>query len=184
VSVLLDTHIWIWWLLGQPDLLQKERDALDATAARELPIISAISLWEAQMLHAKGRLTLAVPFDRWLREAAAPDVVRVAPLDINVVLAVDALPARFHGDPADLGSSLPRRASSTCPSPPTTAISGRHGWCAHGSHNLGGVIRRAQRKINLSPFLRTRPRPAPRHPRWQYPAGTGGAHMEAITWAE
>lgn len=101
MSVLLDTHIWIWWLLGQPDLLRKERDALDATAARELPIISAISLWEAQMLHAKGRLTLAVPFDRWLREAAAPDVVRVAPLDINVVLAVDALPARFHGDPAD-----------------------------------------------------------------------------------
>lgn len=101
MSVLLDTHVWLWWLLGQPDLPRREREALDAAAERDPPLISAISLWEARMLHSKRRLTLSIPFARWLREAAAPDVVRIAPLDAEVVLAVDALPERFHGDPAD-----------------------------------------------------------------------------------
>jgi PIN domain nuclease of toxin-antitoxin system len=101
VSVLLDTHVWIWWLTGQADLPSRERAALDALAERELPILSAISLWESRMLHCKGRLRLQVPFDRWLREASAPDVVRIAPLDQDVVLGLLDLPRRFHGDPAD-----------------------------------------------------------------------------------
>lgn len=101
MSVLLDTHVWLWWLLGQPDLPRKEREALDEAAERDPPLISAISHWEAQMLHAKRRLKLSMPFGRWLREAAAPDVVKIAPLHVEVVLAVNALPERFHGDPAD-----------------------------------------------------------------------------------
>jgi PIN domain nuclease of toxin-antitoxin system len=53
------------------------------------------------MLHSKGRLVLDMPFDRWLPEAAQPAVVRIAPLTVEIVLALDALPASFHGDPAD-----------------------------------------------------------------------------------
>lgn len=101
MSVLLDTHVWIWWVLGQPDLPKREREKLDKTAERDPPAISAISLWEAQMLHSKGRLKLSMPFGRWLREAAAADVVKIAPLDVEVVLALEALPERLHGDPAD-----------------------------------------------------------------------------------
>lgn len=101
MNVLLDTHVWLWWLLGQPDLPRRERETLDDAAERDPPLISAISLWEAQMLHSKRRLKLSMPFGCWLREAAASDVVRIAPLDVEVVLAVDALPERFHGDPAD-----------------------------------------------------------------------------------
>ncbi|MGH8582001.1 MAG: type II toxin-antitoxin system VapC family toxin [Gammaproteobacteria bacterium] len=99
--MLLDTHVWIWWLTGQPELPPGQREALDRLAERELPFLSAISLWEAQMLHAKGRLTLDRPFDRWLRAAACPEMVRILPLDVDVVLSLSTLPARFHGDPAD-----------------------------------------------------------------------------------
>ena len=99
--MLLDTHVWIWWLMGQPELPVGQRVALDRLAERELPFLSAISLWEAQMLNAKGRLKLNRPFKRWLREAASPEVVRVLPLDVDVVLGLCTLPARFHGDPAD-----------------------------------------------------------------------------------
>ncbi|MGH8588049.1 MAG: hypothetical protein ACREXX_01545 [Gammaproteobacteria bacterium] len=53
MSVLLDTHVWIWWLMGQPELPLGQRVALDRLAERELPFLSAISLWEAQMLNAK-----------------------------------------------------------------------------------------------------------------------------------
>lgn len=53
------------------------------------------------MLHRKGRIELDRPFDTWLREAAAADVVSLVPLDVEVAIAVDQLPASFHGDPAD-----------------------------------------------------------------------------------
>jgi PIN domain nuclease of toxin-antitoxin system len=101
VTVLLDTHVWIWWLLGSDQLPAKEREGLDRLASRGALSLAAVSLWETQMLHAKSRLTLNRPFDIWLREAAAANVVQVLPLDVEVVIALDGLPASFHGDPAD-----------------------------------------------------------------------------------
>lgn len=100
--LLLDTHVWLWWLLGQPELPLRERMALDHLAASATPPgLSAISLWEAQLLAAKGRLELDVPLTHWLPSAAAPEAVHLLPLDVATVLAVDALPKGFHGDPAD-----------------------------------------------------------------------------------
>lgn len=99
--ILLDTHVWLWWLLGSPRLPAKERAALDRAGARRAVRLAAVSLWEAQMLHAKGRLTLDRAFDVWIREAAGIGVVEIVPLDVEVVIALADLPAAFHGDPAD-----------------------------------------------------------------------------------
>ena len=99
--ILLDTHVWPWWLLGSPRLPAKERAALDRAGARRAVRLAAVSLWEAQMLHAKGRLTLDRAFDVWIREAAGIGVVEIVPLDVEVVIALADLPAAFHGDPAD-----------------------------------------------------------------------------------
>ena len=101
MKALLDTHIWVWWLTGRSGLTARERATLDAAAAAGALYLAAISLWEAQMLHAKGRLELPLAFPDWLRRAAAPPMVTVLPLDIPVISALDNLPARFHGDPAD-----------------------------------------------------------------------------------
>ncbi|HNT61578.1 MAG TPA: type II toxin-antitoxin system VapC family toxin [Candidatus Desulfobacillus denitrificans] len=100
--LLLDTHVWLWWLLGQPQLAARERDALDRHAAAGTPPgLSAISLWEAQMLAARGRLSIDEPLTHWLPTAAASETVTVLPLDVAAILALDALPKGFHGDPAD-----------------------------------------------------------------------------------
>ncbi|MBL8503030.1 MAG: type II toxin-antitoxin system VapC family toxin [Rhodocyclaceae bacterium] len=100
--LLLDTHVWLWWLLGQPQLAARERDELDRLAAAGTPPgLSAISLWEAQMLAARGRLSVDEPLTHWLPTAAAPETVTVLPLDVATILALDALPKGFHGDPAD-----------------------------------------------------------------------------------
>ena len=101
MTALLDTHIWIWWLTPHSPLSRRERDTLDALATRREVCVSAISLWEAQMLHRKGRLEVPFSFADWLEQAADPQMLRVLPLDAQVVLALDALPASFHGDPAD-----------------------------------------------------------------------------------
>lgn len=102
MSVLMDTHIWIWWLTGQGNLSSKNRKYLDRLAAGgRPPCLSAISLWEAQMLFHKNRLVLTMDFPRWLVQASDPDVIRLLPLDPTVILALDGLPENFHGDPAD-----------------------------------------------------------------------------------
>jgi PIN domain nuclease of toxin-antitoxin system len=101
VKALLDTHIWIWWLLGSDRLSARERQALDQLARDGNAYLSAMSLWEAQMLHSKGRLTLDRSFSLWLEQAALPEIVKLLPLDVDVVIALDQLPPDFHGDPAD-----------------------------------------------------------------------------------
>lgn len=66
MKVLLDTHLWIWWLLGSERLPPPERHALDRLAGAGGCHLSAMSLWGAQMLHAKGRISLGRPFETWL----------------------------------------------------------------------------------------------------------------------
>jgi PIN domain nuclease of toxin-antitoxin system len=101
VTVLLDTHVWIWWLTPESDLRANERAALDRLGGEGGLGISAISLWEAQMLHRKGRLHLPIPFRDWIEQAADERMLTIAPLDVAVVTELDQLPERFHGDPAD-----------------------------------------------------------------------------------
>ena len=100
MSVLLDTHIWVWWLTPRSPLSRRERDGLDALAEKHELRLSAVSLWEAQMLHAKGRIEIPLAFADWIEQAADERMLTVLPLDVAVVIALDSLPA-FHGDPAD-----------------------------------------------------------------------------------
>lgn len=101
MTVLLDTHIWLWWLTADSPLPVRQRQVLDGLAARGGLGLAAISLWEAQMLHARGRLTLPMPFVDWLEAAADARMITTLPLDVPVVTALDGLPRRFHGGPAD-----------------------------------------------------------------------------------
>lgn len=101
MNVLLDTHVWLWWLTGAPQLRVAERKALDKMAVENLPLLSAISVWEVQMLVARGRVLPAEPFEQWIRRMTAPDTIRILPLDADVVVGLHGLPPTFHGDPAD-----------------------------------------------------------------------------------
>jgi PIN domain nuclease of toxin-antitoxin system len=72
LSALLDTHVWIWWLTPGSPLPQAERDALDVKADWQELFISVISLWEAQVLYARKRLDLPLPFADCSRERPMP----------------------------------------------------------------------------------------------------------------
>jgi PIN domain nuclease of toxin-antitoxin system len=101
LNILLDTHVWLWWLTGATQLKRKEREAIDRTAAVQLPFISSISIWESEMLVSRGRLVPNEPFDLWIRRMTAPDTVRIIDLDTDVIVSLHSLPKSFHGDPAD-----------------------------------------------------------------------------------
>jgi PIN domain nuclease of toxin-antitoxin system len=98
---LLDTHVWVWWLVGDPQLPAKERTRLDELPRDQRPLVCDISLWEVALLVHVGRLRLDVSFEAWLAVATAPATVRILPTMPATVLEMNRLPRRFHQDPAD-----------------------------------------------------------------------------------
>lgn len=99
--VLLDTHVWVWWMLGQRDLPANERAQLIALARTRPPLLSDVSLWEVQMMYSKKRLPLSISFDQWLHRATQPDIVQVVRITPAIAIKLAELPKTFHGDPAD-----------------------------------------------------------------------------------
>lgn len=99
--IILDTHIWLWWLLGDGALKKTERKKLDKLALEKLLAISWVSIWETEMLERKNRIELRPDFHTWIRYATDKNVCRVLPVDIEIVIGQRKLPEDFHHDPAD-----------------------------------------------------------------------------------
>lgn len=99
--VLLDTHVWVWWMLGQEDLPANQRAQLTALAGKHPPLLSDVSLWEVQMMYSRKRLPLQISFEQWLHGATRPDVVQLIRITPAIAIKVGELPNNFHGDPAD-----------------------------------------------------------------------------------
>lgn len=88
MTLLLDTHFWIWWLTPESPITRAERAALDNAARAGTLCLAAISMWEAQLLHSKRRLQLPLPFAAWLARATDVSVISVLPLDRDVIIAL------------------------------------------------------------------------------------------------
>ena len=98
--ILLDTHIWVWWVHGSPQLLSDYRDYVQAHESEGLGI-SAISCWEVAKLAEGGRITLPLPVGEWLTMALTYPGIRLLGLSPQVAVESTQLPGVFHRDPAD-----------------------------------------------------------------------------------
>jgi len=97
--IVLDTHVWLWWLAEPSKLSPAARRAIDDA---ETIGVSTISGWEVAMLVEKGRISLDRDVGVWVRQAAAAGRVAVQPLSLDVAVAAALLDrAGFPGDPAD-----------------------------------------------------------------------------------
>jgi PIN domain nuclease of toxin-antitoxin system len=101
IAPLLDTHTWVWWLLGDSRLSEAERECLDRLPRGQRPILCDISIWEVALLVQVGRLRLELPLESWLATATAMATVRVVPITSATVVEMTKLPRSFHQDPAD-----------------------------------------------------------------------------------
>lgn len=101
MTVLLDTHVLIWWLDGSGPLSPAQRHLLGAVDGSSPLRVSDISLWEIATLHSLGRLRLTLPLRDWLDKAVAPPVVRRHGISPAVAAEVATLPDSFPRDPAD-----------------------------------------------------------------------------------
>lgn len=95
--ILLDTHAWIWWVIGSPKLSAKAAAAL---AAEDEAAVSPVSCWEVAMLVEAGRLRRDRDVAEWVRAALARPEVCAAELTPAIAVAAARLPG-LHGDPAD-----------------------------------------------------------------------------------
>ncbi len=98
--IVLDTHIWIWWVHGTPRLDKKQIEIITAHE-NDLIGISAISCWEVAKLVEYGRLTLPYPVLEWIELALSYPGVKLLPLTPQIVVESTQLPGVFHRDPAD-----------------------------------------------------------------------------------
>jgi PIN domain nuclease of toxin-antitoxin system len=104
VRYLIDTHAWLWALLGHARLGAAARRVLASVGDDEPVGLAAISLKEAAWLLARGRVTInrdPSEWAAWLRDAAAAPGLDVLPLTVEVAIESERLPDDFPSDPAD-----------------------------------------------------------------------------------
>lgn len=94
MSLLLDTHILLWWLADDPALPSKAAEAIADPDA--VVLVSAASAWEIAIKKAAGRLH--APDD--LLDALRDDDFDPLPIAPEHALAAGALPPH-HSDPFD-----------------------------------------------------------------------------------
>lgn len=98
--IVLDTHIWIWWVHSDAQLPNNHRQYLQTHEAQGLGI-SIISCWEVAKLVEYNRLKLPNLVADWLDQALAYPGVRLLDLTPRIAVESTQLPGTFHRDPAD-----------------------------------------------------------------------------------
>ncbi len=98
MRLLLDTHVFLWWIADDPRLDAQVR-ALIADPAHAL-YWSVASSWEVATKAALGKLTLGVPAEVLLPAERARNHVTVLPIEERHAVLSAQLP-RHHHDPFD-----------------------------------------------------------------------------------
>lgn len=100
-KLLLDTHVWIWLMLGEERLNLSFRQVVEQYQGKELIFVSAISVWELGMLVDRERIQLEIDCLDWVEQAFASSHVHLIPLTPRIAIQSTRLPEILHGDPAD-----------------------------------------------------------------------------------
>jgi PIN domain nuclease of toxin-antitoxin system len=98
--ILLDTHIWVWWVTGAAELAPRHAQLLRDHESTGISV-SVISCWEVATLVARQRLIVNRPALAWIETALAYPGVQLVPLSPHIAVASTQLPGEFHRDPAD-----------------------------------------------------------------------------------
>lgn len=98
--IVLDTHIWVWWVNGSESLSRRQTELLQQHENDGLGV-SVISCWEVAKLVEKRRLQLSADVGPWIEAALGYPGVSLLPLTAEIAVAATQLPGEFHNDPAD-----------------------------------------------------------------------------------
>jgi PIN domain nuclease of toxin-antitoxin system len=98
MRLLLDTHIFLWYISGDIQLQDATRDAI--SDAENDVYLSVISVWESLIKYQFGKLPLPQSPEEYLPEQRKRHLISSLPLDEGSVANLVTLPL-IHRDPFD-----------------------------------------------------------------------------------
>ena len=98
MKLLLDTHIFLWYISGDTKLPTAMRDSIRAPSNEVY--LSVASVWEAIVKYQLGKLWLPQPAAQYLPHQRERHKIASLPLDEASVARLETLPS-LHRDPFD-----------------------------------------------------------------------------------
>ncbi len=98
MRVLLDTHVFLWWINDDPRMSERARRVI-SDEGNDL-LFSAASGWEIAIKAGLGRLRVTGDLAPYLTEQLSRNAIGVLPVHLSHALRVHALPGH-HRDPFD-----------------------------------------------------------------------------------
>lgn len=98
--IILDTHIWVKWVLDENQLPQTVRYKVSEHEANGLGV-SVISCWEVAKLFELKRLNFDIDVFDWLEQALSYPGIQLIEFSTRIAVESTQLPGEFHRDPAD-----------------------------------------------------------------------------------
>ncbi len=108
--IILDTHIWFWWITEEHHRFPTAWLTLIENAAQVT--VSPVSCVEIALAHQRGKLHLPCEVRDWLQQALTPAGVELLPLTATIAARAVAL-SPIHKDPFDrliIATALEHRA--------------------------------------------------------------------------
>lgn len=98
MNLLLDTHVFMWYISADPRLPAQFRSAIESP--ENAVYLSAASIWEAVVKHTLGKLALPSPPGDYLPKQRAAHGIEALAIDEQVMYRLERLPL-IHRDPFD-----------------------------------------------------------------------------------
>ena len=98
MTLLIDTHCWLWWLT-EPEKLRAPAVALLNEAATKI-LLSAVSSWEIAIKYSLGKLDLPEPPEEFVAARLRRDRIQALAIEHSHALKTAGLPYH-HRDPFD-----------------------------------------------------------------------------------
>jgi PIN domain nuclease of toxin-antitoxin system len=98
MRLLLDTHIFLWFLNGDPQLSNQFRDRIQDP--NNEVFLSVVSVWEATIKYQLGKLPLPESPEIYLPRQRVIHLIESLPIDEETIAQLIGLPP-IHRDPFD-----------------------------------------------------------------------------------
>ena len=98
MNLLLDSHVFLW-LMNEPERVPGQVLTMCENAENTL-YLSVASVWELQIKHALGKLTMRQPLKVILDEQQQSNGMEILPIKLSHLWRLADLP-RIHNDPFD-----------------------------------------------------------------------------------
>ncbi len=98
--MILDTHAWLWYYLGDARLSQRARAMIDVPS--QIKWISPASYWELAIKVSAGKYVLTETFAELIQHSVFDNGFRILPIEPRHIVQVAALSyTQEHKDPFD-----------------------------------------------------------------------------------